>query len=190
MPDEVKGINKKELFLTIFKINIITFGGGYTIAPVIKNEFVDKRKLLNDEEIIDIIAISQSGPGALAVSTSFLTGYRLLGFFGGLVALAAAILPPLIVISILFLGYQSFNSNIYVRGCLKAMSGAIGAILLLTSYELAKQALKKYKIISLILIISSFAISYFTNINTIFIILSLALLGLFIFSFYKEGADK
>ncbi len=60
-------------FLIIFKISSITFGGGYTIVPVIRDEFVCKRCLLSDEEMFDLIALAQSAPGPIAVSTALLT---------------------------------------------------------------------------------------------------------------------
>lgn len=176
-----------ELFLVIFKINAITFGGGFTIAPIIKDEFSNKRKLISEEDILNIIALSQSGPGALAVSTAFLTGYKIKGFLGGLVALSASILPPLIIISILFVAYKEFSDNNYVRAALRGMSGIISAVLVITSIQLAKQAIKKHLFFSSALMIVSFLVSYFTTINTALIIVALGLIGLFTFSFVEEG---
>lgn len=179
-------MNYLELFLIIFKINAITFGGGFTIAPIIKDEFSNKRKLISEEDILNIIALSQSGPGALAVSTAFLTGYKIKGPIGGLVALIAAILPPLIIISIIFIVYKEFSDNNYVRAALRGMSGVISAVLVITSIQLAKQSIKKHKVFSSLLIITAFSISYFTTINTALIIIALGLIGLFTFSFFKE----
>lgn len=179
-----------ELFLIIFKINAVTFGGGFTIAPIIKDEFSTKRQLISEEDILNIIALAQSGPGALAVSTAFLTGYKIKGLFGGIVSLIAAILPPLIIISILFIAYKEFSNNNYVRAALRGMSGIISAVLIITSIQLAKQAIKKHKIFSSCLILFSFIISYFTNINTAIIIIILGLTGLLVFSFIKEDKIK
>ena len=60
-----------ELFIIFFKINAITFGGGYTIVPIISNEFAKNKKLLSEDEMYDIVALAQSDPGAMAISTSF-----------------------------------------------------------------------------------------------------------------------
>ncbi|NLB28245.1 MAG: chromate transporter, partial [Clostridiaceae bacterium] len=89
-----------QFFLAIFKISSITFGGGYTIVPVIREEFVCKRDLLDDEEMYDLIALAQSAPGPIAVSTALLTGYKLKGRTGAILGVTAAILPPLIIISV------------------------------------------------------------------------------------------
>ena len=97
-----------ELFKTLFKINMITFGGGYTIAPVIMNDFCEKKNLITKEEMLDLIALAQSGPGALAVSTSLMTGYKTKGIKGAFVGAAASFLPPLLIISIIYLFYKQF----------------------------------------------------------------------------------
>lgn len=175
-----------ELFLIIFKINAVTFGGGFTIAPIIKDEFSTKRKLISEEDILNIIALAQSGPGALAVSTAFLTGYKIKGIVGGIVSLIAAILPPLIIISIIFIAYKEFSHNEYVRAALRGMGGIISAVLIITSIQLAKQAIKKHTIFSSCLILFSFMVSYFTNINTAIIIVILGLVGLAMFSLVEE----
>ena len=75
-------ISLRELFTTFFRINAVTFGGGYTIVPVIRDEFMKKKGLIDEDEMLDIVALAQSGPGAMAISTSLLTGYKLRGVKG------------------------------------------------------------------------------------------------------------
>ncbi|MCI5971517.1 MAG: chromate transporter [Anaerococcus sp.] len=171
-----------QLFKTLFKINLITFGGGYTIAPVIKDEFCKKKKLIETSDMLDIMALAQSGPGALAVSTSLLTGYKILGKKGALIGAIASFTPPLFVISIVYLFYEKVYDNFWIRVALRGMSGVISAVLLLTTYDLAKEALKINKYFSLAVMLSSFVIGYFTSINVGFIILTLAILGIIVFS--------
>jgi len=67
-------ITLSEIFFTFLKINTFTFGGGYTIVPVIRDEFMMKKKLIDEDEMLGIVALAQSGPGAMAISTSLLTG--------------------------------------------------------------------------------------------------------------------
>lgn len=167
-----------DLFITIFKINAITFGGGYTIAPVLMEEFVDKRKVISKDEMLDLIALAQSSPGALAVSISLLIGYKLKGIKGAIICILAAVLPPLIVISLVFLFYKEFANNEYVRAALRGMSGVIVAILLVTTYKLFTIAIKDNKLVSCMLALASFVLGFFTNINNALIILSLALFGI------------
>ena len=180
----------KSLFLTFFKINMLTFGGGYTIVPVIRDEFVNKRGLIDDDRMLDIIAIAQSGPGPMAINTSILTGYSLKGWKGALICLLASVLPCLIVISLLFYAYDNVAQNNIIKSALGCMSGAISAVLLITVFQMAKKALSKHKIFSSILMISSFISAYFTNINTVYIIIISALVGLIVFSLVEEEKIK
>ncbi len=164
-------------FICIMKINLITFGGGYSITPVIINEFSDKRKLIAKDEIIDLIAIAQSVPGPLAVGLCILLGYKLHGFKGALTFALAAILPPLIVISLIYTIYDKFRDNAMIRIIMNGMSAAICAILFVSSYDLAKIALKKYPIFSFILLSLAFIAVYFLKLNVGYIIITAAFIS-------------
>lgn len=175
-----------QFFFTIFKISGITFGGGYTIVPVIRNEFVVKRNLLSDEEMFDLIALSQSAPGPIAVSTALLTGYKLKGRTGAILGTVAAILPPLLIISVLFFVYESFAANFWVRAALRGMSGAISAIMIFAVYDLSRACLSRYKVFSGVLMLLTFLVGLFTSISTGLIILALGLFGILAFTFIPE----
>lgn len=169
-------------FLTVFKISAITFGGGYTIVPVLKDEFCNKRQCVSEEEMLDIVALGQSAPGPIAVGVSLLLGYKLKGRGGALLGVLAAILPPIILISIISFFYEAFASNYWVRAALRGMSGAIAAVMLLVVVSMAQQVLKKHKVFSLILLVSAFVLAWFTSINTAVLILMFALIGIVVFS--------
>lgn len=183
-------ISLSDIFFTFLKINALTFGGGYTIVPVIRDEFILKRKLIEENEMLDMISLAQSGPGAMAISTSFLTGYRLRGIKGGLTAIAASILPCLVIISILFYFYETFKTNFYVQSALEGMAGVISAVLFISVFGMAKSAVRKHMIFSIIVMISAFVASYFLNISAGYIILTCALLGLGLFSLVEEDKVK
>lgn len=154
--------------------------------PLIREEFVHKEKLIGDEEMLDLIALSQTAPGPIAVSTALLTGYKLKGRRGAVVGVIAATLPPLIIISILYFFYTWFASNIWVRAALRGMSGAICAIMIIAVYDLAKAALKKHKIFSAIIMVAAFLTGLLTSINLGLIILALALIGIVAFHYVPE----
>lgn len=179
-------IRLREIFITFLKINTFTFGGGYTIVPVIRDEFMKKRKLIDEEEMLGLLALAQSGPGAMAISTSLLTGYRLRGFKGALTALFASVLPCLIIISTLFYFYDAFSRNFWVKSALIGMGGVISAVLLLTVYDMGKAAMKKHRYFSLTLMVGAFAASYFGNVHTIIIIITLAVIGFITFTIFDE----
>lgn len=176
-----------ELFIIFFKINAITFGGGYTIVPIISNEFAKNKKLLSEDEMYDIVALAQSGPGAMAISTSFLTGYRLRGFWGAIVCLIASTLPCLIILSIVSMFYVQFKTNFFVRSILDGISGIICAILLVTVYEMGKNATKKYKYFSSIIIFLVFILSFFFKVDTAKLIFGSAVIA--ILTFYLRNGD-
>ncbi len=179
-----------DLFCTFFKINLVTFGGGYTIVPVIRDEFVKKRKLIQDDEMLDMIAIAQSGPGPMAINTSILTGYRLKGWKGSLVSLFASVLPCLIIISILFYIYSTISKIKVIEYSLQVMSGSITAVLFITVFQMTKKALLKHKIFGSILFIFSVLVGLFTNVNTVFIIVISGFIGVAVFSLVKEEKVK
>lgn len=183
-------IRLSEIFITFFKINAVTFGGGYTIVPVIRDEFVRKKQLIDEEEMLGLVALAQSGPGAMAISTSLLTGYRLRGWRGAVTALVASVLPCLILISIIFYFYEAFSANFWVKSALLGMGGVISAVLVLTVYDMGRAALKKHFWFSLVLMLGAFTASFVFKVHTVLIILALALIGLVTFSVVSEGQVK
>lgn len=185
-------MNKREnislikMFLIFLKIASFTFGGGYTIVPVIKDEFSIKRSLIKEDEMLDIVSISTSGPGPMAINCAILTGYRLHGIIGSIVAAIASSIPSLVIITAVSYFYKEFSENYYIKSALIGMGGVIAAVLIITSYQMAKTALKNNKKIGLFLMISSFIASFVFNINTGLIILVVAIFGLFIFSIIED----
>lgn len=187
-----KEIGLLEIFFTFLKINTVTFGGGYTIVPVIRDEFIHKKKLIDEDEMLNIVTLAQSGPGAMAISTSLLTGYRLRGLKGALTALFASILPCLVIITAVFYAYDAFSSNVWVKAALEGMAGVISAALIITVYTMAKQATKKHKIFSLVLMCLAFIVSYFfkQQVHTSIVVVALGLIGYLTFTFFKESEVK
>lgn len=115
-----------------------------------------------------------------------MTGYKLKGRVGALLGVLAAILPPLIIISIFFYIYEAWVDNFWVRSALRGMSGAISAVMILAVIDLAKAGLKEHKVFSLGLMVTSFAVGYFSSLNSGLIILALGLAGLLAFTFIPE----
>lgn len=177
-----------ELFLTFLKINTFTFGGGYTIVPIIRDEFVEGKNLIYEDDMLDIVALAQSGPGAMAISASLLTGYKLRGPKGALVCMFASILPCLVIITIISGFYKSFRSNFFVNAALSGISGIISAVLFVTVLNMGKSAIKSNLNFSLIMMTLGFVLGYFTTINTGLIILLLGFIG--IIASHLEKGEK
>ena len=122
-----------DLFLTFLKIGLFTFGGGYAMLPMIQEE-VAAHGWLNQSELINFIAVSESTPGPFAVNIATFVGTRTGGIFGGLCATLGVILPSFVIILIVARCYQKFKSNKLVVGAMNglklAVVGLIAAALL------------------------------------------------------------
>lgn len=118
------------LFFVNAYISAFTFGGGYVVIPMIQKFYVEKHSLFTQHDVMDMAAIAQSSPGAIAINLAVLAGYRVHGFKGALTACIGAILPPLIIISILSVCYHQVQDNVMLRTILKGMeAGAVTLII-------------------------------------------------------------
>ena len=117
------------LFLTFLKVGAFTFGGGYAMIPIIQREVVDKRKWVSNTDILDIIAISESTPGPIAVNAATFIGFKVGGFFGSLFATLGLALPSFVIIYIISFFYKTFMEWTIVQAAFKGLS--IGVIILL-----------------------------------------------------------
>ena len=181
-----KKISLLELFWTFFKINAITFGGGYTIVAVLRDEFVLNQRRINEDEMLDLTALAQSGPGAMAINTSILTGYKLRGPIGSLVCIVASVLPSLIAITIVSYFYHEFRDNFFVNGALRGMGGMIAGVLVITTYNMGKNVLRSTPIFSASIMMIAFVLSYFFGVNAGIVILIFGALGLILFNIVSE----
>lgn len=170
-----------KLFKTLFLINLITFGGGYTIIPVIKNELVEREKLISNELMDKIIVLAQSIPGAMAISTSFLSGYYIYGFLGAIVALIASILPSMIIIILIAGVYKLLITNILIKNILNGLSASICAMLFLSVFQMFTKLYKKNrKYIYLSITLFAFILKFIFNLNVIYILIMGAIFGILI----------
>jgi len=178
-----------KLFLSTFQLSAFTFGGGYVIVSLMKKKFVEKYKWIDEREMLDMVAIAQSSPGAIAVNTSILLGYKIAGVLGALMTIIGTILPPLIIISIISLFYAKFRDNAIVSALLLGMQAGVAAVIISTVTDLIGGVLKEKKIFSIIIMIVAFVAVFFLKVNVALIIVAAALIGLGTF-FYKKHKEK
>lgn len=180
---EKKKIGYFDLFRSLFIISLVTFGGGYTIIPIIKDEFVTRKKVISEDEMIKIITLSQSLPGVMTISTSFLTGYTLLGVFGAIIATIASTLPCIMIISLIAFSYNKLIENIYIQRALNGVSGAVIALLLITVFSMLRKGISdKHKYFYVIIFLVSLELKYVHNLDIIYIII---LTGITSFLYYR-----
>lgn len=167
-----------KMFLTFFKIGSFTFGGGYAMIPLIEREVVDNNKWISKDEFIDIIAISQSFPGALAINSCAFIGYKIGGVTGGLLGLLGVGLPSFLIILIIALAFSKFRDLYIVELIFNGINAAVPLLILVGVNSLAKVLPKTYK--NIILVILTIILNVFFNVNPVYIILAAAIYGVII----------
>ncbi|WP_343009426.1 chromate transporter [Clostridium celatum] len=188
--------NKKEiyikLFLSTFYLSAFTFGGGYVIISLMKKKFVDDLKWIEEEEMLNLTAIAQSSPGAVAVNASILVGYKIAGIFGALVSIIGTILPPFIILSIVSIFYTVFRENIVVNSVLKGMQAGVAAVIADVVINMASSISKEREIISIVVMMGAFIATYFFKVNVMYIILVCGIIGALkvVIKAKKKGGDE
>lgn len=176
------------LFSYTFRLSAFTFGGGYVIVPLMKKQFVDKLNWIDEKEMLDFIAIAQSSPGAMAVNASVMLGYHLAGIPGALVSVFGTVLPPLILLSIISIGYSAFISNTIVKNVLRGMQAGVSAVIIDVVIDMGSKIIKNKKIFSIIIMLAAFAAVAIFKVNVVYVILICAILGLM--SVLKNKPEK
>ena len=167
----------KQLFLSTFQLSACTFGGGFVIIPLMRKKFVEKLGWIEEQEMMDLAAIAQSSPGAIAVNASILVGYHLAGIPGALVAVVGTVLPPLIIISIISMFYVAFRSNAIVSMAMTAMLAGVAAVICDVVLSMAGNILRLRDLISIVVLVGAFCAVRFWGVNIILIILICGVLG-------------
>lgn len=166
------------LLIYTFQLSAFTFGGGYVIVPLMKKRFVDQLAWIDEDEMLDFMAIAQSSPGAVAVNAATLLGYNLAGYSGAAVAILGTILPPLILLTLISIAYSAFISNPLVNHVLMGMQAGVAAVIVDVVIDMARTIVKDKKKLAIILMIFAFIAVSFLNINIILIIIFCIVLGL------------
>lgn len=179
----------RTLFIKTFYLSAVTFGGGYVIISFMKTIFVDELHWIEEDEMLDMVAIAQAGPGSVAVNGAIIVGYKLAGFPGMMIATLGAISPPLIILVILTNIYNLICNNVYVSAMLDGMQAGVAAVILSVSWDmLVKLKSGKHKAISYMIVVAAFVASYWFKVSAIWLILICGVLGL-IYSFITAGKE-
>jgi chromate transporter len=142
-----------------------------------KKKFVDDLHWIEEDEMLNLAAIAQSSPGAVAVNASILLGYRVAGILGALVTILGTILPPLIIISVISLFYTAFRENIVVNAVLKGMQAGVAAVIADVVMNLGGNVIKEKDIVSALVMVCAFAATFFFKVNVMYIILVCGCIG-------------
>ncbi|GHT77250.1 chromate transporter [Bacteroidia bacterium] len=165
-----------QIFYTFANIGAFTIGGGYAMLPLIQREIVERKKWIPAEEFIDLLAVSQALPGIWAVNIALMTGYRLQGNKGSIVAVTGAILPSFVIILLIAAFFRNFQENIYVAKMFKAIRPVVVALIAVPVFTTARSAGINLKT-AIIPVASAFLIWYW-GVSPVWIVLAAALGGL------------
>lgn len=154
-----------QLFWATFTLSIFTFGGGFVIISLMRKKMVATLHWIDDEQMMDFVTIAQSSPGPIAVNGSLMVGYHLAKLPGALVAALGTILPPMIILSLVSLGYEAVKDNLWIDAAFHGMRPVVAAIVLQVTWVLFKPLLAKKKIIPLLMFALSFVALYLLKVN-------------------------
>lgn len=174
-----------KLFFSTLYLSAFTFGGGYVIVSLMKKKFCDEYHWIDEQEMIDLVAIAQTSPGAIAVNGAIVLGYKIAGIIGILISVIATVIPPFVIIIIVSFFYNALRSNLYVSLLLDGMQVGVGAVISAVVFEMSSGIIKEKNILYIFIMIIAFILNYFLNINVVYIILGCIVLGLFI-TFRRE----
>ena len=186
-----------ELFLSMMKIGMFTFGGGYAIINLLDNEFVERKKWLDSEEFMNLVTIAESTPGPIAINCSTYIGYKRAGFLGALFATLGICVPSFAIIYLISLFFNSFLEIKWVASAFHGIQVCVVFLILTAGFKMLKKIKKTLFNVGVMLItfcvmilFALFSVSF----SSIFYILIFGVVGLLIYTVgclrNKNGEDE
>ena len=177
-----------QLFVTFFKIGAFTFGGGYAMIPLIQREVVEEKKWITDDDILEIIAISESTPGPIAINSATFIGYRICGFWGSFFATLGVVLPSFVIILLISFVLKEFQDLKAVQYAFEGIRAGVLALLIKALVGMYKKSPKN--LVSYIVIVASFLVAAFVDISVLWVIIGCAVFGLVTSMYANRRAKK
>lgn len=166
-----------QLFFATLYISACTFGGGFVIVTFMRRRFVEQLHWLDEREMLDFTALAQSAPGAIAVNAAVLVGWRVAGFCGMLAAALGTVLPPMVILSVISLGYRAFADNRCVALALGGMQAGVAAVVLDVVCGLGGTVLRERSPLHIAVMAAAFIAGALLGANVVYVILAAALAG-------------
>ena len=175
-----------QIFLVFAKIGAFTIGGGIPMIAAIKSELIEKG-WLKDEDFLDIITLAQTAPGLFAANIAILTGHRLRGTKGSVVATVASCLPPFLIILMVAMFFTEFKDNEYVIRAFKGIRPVVVALIGVPMIDMLKAT--KMRWWSWVIIVASMTLVCFMKVSPIYILICVIAVALFVswWNHKKEG---
>ena len=186
--------NKKKMlwkiFISTLYLSAFTFGGGYVIVTLMKKKFVDDYHWIEENEMLDLVAIAQSSPGAIAVNGAIVVGYKLAGVVGIFITILGTILPPFIVLTVVSIFYNTFKSNWLISQLLEGMQAGVGAVIASVTVDMAAPIVKEKNHLSLIIMCVAFIAACVFSVNVVYIVIACGVIGVIRTLLLKRRSGK
>lgn len=177
-----------DIFLIFLKLGTFTFGGGFAMIPLIEEEVVHKKKWADQQEIIDVFAVAQSIPGAIAINSATFIGYKIAGRKGAIVATIGVVIPSVFIITLIASVFSRFQDNEVVQAAFLGIRSCVVALILSATLSMGKKVVidKLTLILTILTVISILAL----NVHPIITIIVGGLIGLMIVKCLPQRAEK
>lgn len=148
------------------------------IVTLMKKKFVDQYHWIEENEMLDLVAIAQSSPGAIAVNGAIVVGYKLSGILGALVAILGTVLPPFVILSVISVFYKAFRNNWLISQLLEGMQAGVGAVIASVTLDMGIPIVKEKEAVSLIIMVGAFVAACLFGINVVYIVIVCGIIGI------------
>ena len=177
-----------QLLLTFMKIGVVTFGGGYAMIPIIENETSKKKKWIAPDDLIDVIALSESTPGPISICAATFIGYKVAGLPGAFCATLGVVLPSFVIIYLISLFLRQFAELKLVKYAFFGIRAGVLALLVKAVVSMFKKS--PQNIVAYCIMAASMAAVAFFSANVIIVLLSAAVIGLAATLIAKKGGRQ
>ena len=175
-----------ELFIVFFKLGAFTIGGGIAMLPLLQNTLIEEKKWFTKEEFVDIVAVCQSLPGVVAVNMATYVGYKKKGLIGSIISTLGVVIPSFVIIIIIATFISSLGDNGVVMGAMAGLRAAALGMVAVALIQLFPAAIKsKWALLAAVL---AFVLITVLHINTAYVILLFAVLGIAVTMAVKKAA--
>ena len=175
------------VFWSFFKIGLFTFGGGYAMISVISAELVERRKWITQEDMTDMLIISEMTPGAIAVNSATFVGYRVAGVLGGIFGTLGVVLPSLIIITVLSFFVHYLEEVAWLAAAFKGIQAVVVVLIVNAMVKFFKQLDKNWQ--SYLIAAAALIVTLLTDFNVIFLILAGGIYGI-VYTLARDARKK
>lgn len=176
------------LLLEFMRFGCFTFGGGWSIIAQMQQLYVEKKKVITAEELLDLTSVAKSLPGTMIANVAMLYGYRAGGILGGFVCVFGMTVPPMLILILISFGYNAFRSNYWVMAVMGGMQAAVVPIIASAAIGLAKGSVKYPPCVFVVLL--CLGLYLFLDINAIFLVAVGIAAGFLIGGYYERKGEK